>query len=249
MPIEKAIEIVKGEAGRSFDPAVVDVLVRRYAELEASAAVHGRIEHLPTAVRVERGDAPATGFEKIAGSEASASVTRRDLDVIDHQLRGAPEGQRALTDLIRFTQECPTPEALLAALPDALRNMVPYDVMVLYRRTAHVLTPLCVAGDETGRMAQVGIPEGEGVSGWVAEHGKPIINGNPEVEPTWSGAAMGRGQLKSALAVPLVRDGGITGVLSLYRKDADAFTASNLTSLMALGSVVVAALENSAVAV
>jgi GAF domain-containing protein len=90
-------------------------------------------------------------------------------------------------------------------------------------------------------MAEVSA--GEGLSGWVAEHGKPIVNGNPEVEPAWLNNPGGLRQLQSALAVPLIGEGGIRGVMSLYRRGTNSFTGSNLVTLTALSPVVAGALE------
>jgi signal transduction protein with GAF and PtsI domain len=67
----------------------------------------------------------------------------------------------------------------------------------------------------------------------VAEVGKPILNGNPAVEP---GYAKGDGKpgLSSALALPLVSGGRVIGVVALYRREKDAFAADELVSLLEL---------------
>jgi GAF domain-containing protein len=70
---------------------------------------------------------------------------------------------------------------------------------------------------------------GEGLPGWVAANGRPILNGHPSVN------AGERTGLRSALAVPLEGDKEIAGVLALYRTQADAFSAGDLQQLMALG--------------
>ena len=44
---------------------------------------------------------------------------------------------------------------------------------------------------------------GEGLSGWVAENRKPILNGNPSVEPGYLADPAKFSTLRSALAVPL----------------------------------------------
>jgi len=85
---------------------------------------------------------------------------------------------------------------------------------------------------------------GKGVSGWVAENCKPIINGNPAVE---SGVEDNGGlaiSLRSALAVPLDGVNGLVGVLSLYQAEADAFTSDHLRILQVITSKVGHFLEN-----
>jgi len=247
MPLPEAIAIVKAESGRSFDPAVVEILLRRHEELDAMSRISGRIAKLPVGVRVERGDAPATGFEKTAGTAASAETTAKDLETLKQKLarkdKCALSEQNALTEFVAFTATCDTPQRLLAALRGALPGIVPYDAMVIYGRRGHFLRPCCSDGDDAGLFGSAEIPAGEGLSGWVAEHGKPIVNGNPDVEPAWLKDPDRFGQLRSALAIPIINESGIRGVLSLYRRENNAFTGANLATLTALSSVVAGALE------
>jgi transcriptional regulator with GAF, ATPase, and Fis domain len=69
---------------------------------------------------------------------------------------------------------------------------------------------------------------GEGLSGWVAANGKPILNGNPAAD------ADELGSLKSAIAIPLEGDHGTAGVLTLFRVHPDAFSSLHLQDLLAL---------------
>src|SRR5665213_902998 len=68
LPLEEALAIVQKESGKSFDPRIVEVLSRRYVELErmAKANVVAQKAKLSTNVKVERGAAPAAGFEASA---------------------------------------------------------------------------------------------------------------------------------------------------------------------------------------
>jgi putative nucleotidyltransferase with HDIG domain len=245
LPPEKAIEIMQSESGKSYDPKVVEILVRRYKELDALSRNTERIEKLPVGVRVERGDAPAAGFEK------TAETATRDLEALDRAVEGTvarseserPNAEGALTDFITFASQCGSPDALLAGLKAALPGILPYDAMVIYRRRGHTLFPWSADGDGSGVLGSAHIPGGEGLSGWVAEHGKPIVNGNPDVEAAYLQDPVRFGKLQSALAVPLITEGGIRGVMSLYRRQTNAFTGGNLATLTALGSVVATALE------
>ena len=65
LPLDKAMEHVIGEAGKSFDPKVVEVLQGRYRELELLANVKaGEQARVPKNIKVDRGAAPGAGFEK-----------------------------------------------------------------------------------------------------------------------------------------------------------------------------------------
>jgi GAF domain-containing protein len=77
----------------------------------------------------------------------------------------------------------------------------------------------------------------------VAENGKAIVNGNPSVEPGYLNDPSKFSILRSALAVPLISAGGITGVLSAYLTERDAFTTGDLAALTSVGSTLADALE------
>jgi diguanylate cyclase (GGDEF)-like protein len=86
------------------------------------------------------------------------------------------------------------------------------------------------SGSNSQALASLEIPVGQGLSGWVVENGKAIINGNPAVEP---GCQLGT--LNSALSIPL-GDGvdQFSGVLTLYRAEKDAYSADHLRVLLAI---------------
>lgn len=72
LPLDHAMAKVAAEAGTSFDPKIVKILQERYIELEKLA--HEKEEERPPKlsvdVKVERGLAPAAGFEKHAEPES-----------------------------------------------------------------------------------------------------------------------------------------------------------------------------------
>ncbi len=85
---------------------------------------------------------------------------------------------------------------------------------------------------------------GQGLSGWVAEIGKPIVNGNPTVESGYLNDPTITSTLRSAVAVPLEGNGRNVGVLALYHLDRDAFTRDHLRILNAINTKIGMAIEN-----
>jgi diguanylate cyclase (GGDEF)-like protein len=111
-------------------------------------------------------------------------------------------------------------------------------------RRDNILTPEHVSGDNFRLFASLRIPLGQGLSGWVAQNRKPIINGNPSVEPGYLNDPTKFSTLRSALALPLEGTSGIVGVLALYQAEADAFTSDHLRILQAVTSKMALAIEN-----
>src|SRR5438477_450175 len=76
LPLEKAMEHVLGEAGKSFDPKVVEVLHRRYRELELLANVKGGEQtRLSKNIKGDSGTAPGAGLGKRDSGTITAGRT------------------------------------------------------------------------------------------------------------------------------------------------------------------------------
>jgi diguanylate cyclase (GGDEF)-like protein len=88
------------------------------------------------------------------------------------------------------------------------------------------------------------IPLGQGLSGWVAQNNKPILNGNPSVEPGYLNDPTKFSTLRSALAVPLNCSSGVLGVLALYNAQIDPFTSDHIRILLAISSKLGVVIEN-----
>ena len=114
-----------------------------------------------------------------------------------------------------------------------IRRMISYDAIALCICEDDFVRAMFVAGEDASELESLRVRQGEGLVGWVAEVGKPILNGNPAVEP---GYAKGDRppRLSSALALPLVNAGRVVGVVALYRRERDAFAADELVSLLEL---------------
>ena len=117
-----------------------------------------------------------------------------------------------------------------------LKYLVPHDSMAVYVPRNKVLIPEYVSGDNFRLFSSLRIPLGEGLSGWVAQNHKPILNGNPSVEPGYLNDPTKYSTLRSALAVPIEGPSEAAAVLALYRVGQDAFTKDDLRVLETISS-------------
>jgi len=132
----------------------------------------------------------------------------------------------------------------LSMLSVRLKRLVPHDSMAVYLKQDDLLIPEYVNGDNFRLFVSLKIPIGEGLSGWVAQNNKPILNGNPSVEPGYLNDPAKFSTLRSALAVPLEGVSGVVAVLALYRAQQDGFTRDHLRVLQAIGSKLGFTIEN-----
>ena len=75
LPLEEVMKRLVADSGKSFDPKVVNVLEKRYRQLEKIVESNSRREgaagsKLSTEVKIEPGAAPAAGFEDITVKDA-----------------------------------------------------------------------------------------------------------------------------------------------------------------------------------
>ena len=245
LPLNEAMSRLVDESGKSFDPQVVRVLERRYVDLEQ--LVHQRTDSLgkqklSTEVKdqdpkIEPTIRPAAGFEAQGRRQGPE---RSFLGSI------AAARQEAQT-LFELSQDLGASLSLgetLSVFAVKLRRAMPYDAIAIYVRHGEELVPEYVNGDNFRLFASLRIPIGQGLSGWVAHNLKPILNGNPSVEPGYLNDASKYSTLNSALAVPLEGLQGVVGVVALYHAEKDFFTSDHLRILQAVSSKMALAIEN-----
>lgn len=245
LPLNDAMAKVVAESGKSFDPKVVEVLHRRYIELEKLATEQPlqAPPKLSTDIKVERGLAPAAGFAESAEPQPAASGVAN----LPGALIALAQKQSAeIQSLSRQPGAVLSAEDIFSLLAVRLRRLAPHDSMAVYRLKNGVLVPEFVSGENFRLFSSLRIPLGEGLSGWVAQNHKAILNGNPSVEPGYLNDPTKYSTLRSALAVPLEGKGGVAAVLALYRAAQDAFTADDLRVAEAIGEGLGVAIEEAA---
>src|SRR5215471_6298519 len=228
LPLDDAMAKVASEAGTSFDPKIVAILQRRYVELEKLATEQPMQAppKLSTDVKVVRGSAPDAGFAESA--ETCGLTTTADAGSL---LAKASQVAREMADIARILGNSLCPEDVFALLAIRLKKLVPFDSLALYGLHEEALTPQFVSGENFRLFSSLRIPLGEGLSGWVAQNHKAILNGNPSVEPGYMNDPTKYSTLRSALAVPIESGSRVVAVLALYRASQDAFTADELRVL------------------
>jgi diguanylate cyclase (GGDEF)-like protein/putative nucleotidyltransferase with HDIG domain len=239
LPLAKAMAIVASEAGTSFDPRVVDVLARLYRSLEPKAQAETQDKSkLSTDVKITRGSGPAAGYESPQSFGYASSIPALS------SIAAARQEAQMLFELTRDLGSSLSLDETLSVVAARLKRMVPYDAIAIYIRRETSIAPAYVNGEDYRLFSALEIPLGEGLSGWVAENKKPIVNGNPSVEMGYLNDVNKFSTLRSALCVPLDGVNGLVGVLALYKSQRDSFTKDHLRILLAISSKMSLAIEN-----
>ena len=245
LPLDQAMGVLIKDSGKAFDPRVVELLSRRYVELEKMAKAQTGPEpmKLSTEVKVERGLAPDAGFEKAAPNTPASKTKNGPQDFLT-AIAGARQEAQGLFELSQELGSSLSLNETMSVLGMRLRPLVPHSSFAVWIQRGDTLIPEHVAGDDFRLFSSLEIPVGQGLSGWVAENKKPILNGNPSVESGYLNDPTRFSTLRSALAVPLEGTNGVVGVLALYHADGDAFTRDHLRILLAVSSKIAISIEN-----
>ena len=236
LPLDQAMRAVLNESGKSYDPRVVEILARRYCQLEEEATRLSMPAKLSIDAKIERGKEPATGIEGTAIEDQQGDFRS--------QIAAAGREAQNTLELVSELGNSLSMAEMLSVLSSRLTQLVPCDSIAVYERENDLLRPVYVDGRDRMLFSSLQIPLGEGLSGWVAKHNRPILNGNPSVEPGYLNDPKKFSLLRSAISVPLTVQESTLGVLSLYRADADAFAPDHLRILLGLSSKIALSFEN-----
>lgn len=228
--IEEAMNRLAAEAGLSFDPKVVKAFQDRYVDIEMRL----KAQTSDPSLRMDHNPVRETLFPSEHGGGAALELAgERGPDYLD-TIAAARQEAQVLIELSHQLGNSLKLDETLALVCNGLRRLVPFDSLAIYVSHGQELIPRYATGECTSLFLSRRLTMSQGVAGWVAAHGKPILNGNPGVE---TGATNDSGRsvvLNSALAVPLQTNKETVGVLMVCRRAFDAFNKDNLRVLLAI---------------
>jgi diguanylate cyclase (GGDEF)-like protein/putative nucleotidyltransferase with HDIG domain len=244
LPLEEAMAAVAAEAGKSFDPRVIEVLERRYADLEETTKkLTNSKKKLSTDMKVVRGAAPGAGFESVRRGPSQTEKAREPGNFLS-SIAAARQEFHMLYEATHDLGNSLSLSETLSVLAVRLEKMIAYDAIAIFIAKDRHLEAKYAHGESFRQLSTLEIPLGRGLSGWVAENQKPILNGDPiaDLSVKWPGVTTA---LQSAVSVPLIdMNGALLGVLSLYSSKREGFTNDHLRILLAISVKVGLALSN-----
>ncbi|HLG96328.1 MAG TPA: diguanylate cyclase [Bryobacteraceae bacterium] len=233
LSLDDAMAQVAADANRAFDPDVVAILQQRYRELENMARA--------TSVSRRKLPAPADSDNRASSPENQPHPNRQtnDLGFLSSIAAASHEAQ-ALFDLSQTLGNSLSLNETLSVFAKRLNRIVPHDTIAIYLANNGYLHPEYVTGRDSELFSKLKIPARQGLSGWVLENRKPILNGNPAVETNASAST----NLRSAVSVPLEGFKDVVGVLTLYHAGEEAFSKDDLRVLLGLAPKLGLSIEN-----
>src|SRR5207249_4853712 len=191
---EGALGLLKHEAGKALDPAIVDKFLELLPTLAAEAAAEER--RLQPAA-----PAPHTS----TGSSATGLVPERTPQSVFENIALAHREIYALYEIAQAMGTSLGVADTMALISSKLTNIVPWSActLFLYNQESDTLKCRFAAGVDVPKLLNLVIKNGEGLAGWVARNRRTIVNGNPRATFDSAGVLSGI-DLKSAIACPLL---------------------------------------------
>ena len=237
--VEETIIHIRQESGKTYDPRVVGCIERRYVELEK------RIKDAPEGKKLQVFDLKGTTHvEPAAGVVVVPKPSEVRSTSFLASIVSARQEAQLLFELAQTLGNSLSLRETLSVVAVRLKEMIPHDTIVFYVAEDEKLVPRYMHGVDYDLFNSIDIPFGQGISGWVAQHRQPIVNGDPAAETKHLGDPLRVSELQSALSVPLPGREGVAGVLSLYMRARQGFTKDHLRLLLAASTKLGLSVEN-----
>jgi len=225
-PREKAVAILREAAGSQFDARVVEAFISILPEVEV------RIQEMEAKLEAQL---PHPEPMPVTPAEAT---TGHDWD--------EAEDAMVLSELVDLPLGTDDVASFAPLLAEKLKQLVPYTTFALYVNDGERhLVPAHVSGMWPELFDELEIRIGQGLSGFVARHGRPVVDG----AILDLGRMMEPGQtleLSSALSVPLERDGQTLGTLTVYHGSYNFYQPYHVKRLTRVAQYAVEALQPNA---
>ncbi len=216
MTDEASIAIVLERRGTMYDPMVVDAFVAARHRImpageEAAHPVARTLGDARESIAQTESPAPPAG-DVAATSEVLAVAS----------LARAVSGDADLADVGALTWMM-------------LRQVVPAVSMALFTHDekGDAVVAEYAVGAHAAAMGGTRVVLGEGIAGWAAANRRFVLNADPAIDVGMT-VAHATPCLKASLTVPLIHEGALVGVVSLYASAPDAFSADHARLLSLL---------------
>ncbi len=150
-----------------------------------------------------------------------------------------------LTELLGIVGEIGAvldPEELHPTIARCVRRIVDYKILeIVLPDETDVLVPAFVEGHDLDATVRGGVRLGEGISGAAAVSREPVFVPDVSKDPRYVSVFPG---VVAELAIPLVHNDRLVGVLNIEGPDAQAFTPAARTTLRILAGHLAVAIDN-----
>jgi diguanylate cyclase (GGDEF)-like protein/putative nucleotidyltransferase with HDIG domain len=240
MTREQACQFLSDNAGKQFDPSVVEAFVTDLPVYEQEIAAHkGREQPLLT---------PTTqaGLSESALSAVPAAGLAQTDTKPEYvkQILAAHAEVAALYEMAQTFSASLDVQDVVTLTVNRIERMVPFTTCTVYLRQPDDSSLAAYAfGRNAEKIRSRSLAPGHGIAGWVVINGRPMNNTDPMLD--LQGFLQDNETGYSTAAVyPLTRGEETIGALAIYASELDAYTSDHLYLLEAVSRLASTALQH-----
>jgi diguanylate cyclase (GGDEF)-like protein/putative nucleotidyltransferase with HDIG domain len=236
---DAAIAMLREEAGKALDPAVVDLFINMLPELSAQAEL------------IDSG--PARKLSLDAADERNLPVLRLPLESKSTSVfEDIALAHREIYALYEIAQTMGTSLGVtdtMGLISSKLSTLVPFTscALFLFDEEHDALQCRFASGAEADVIGSMTIRGGQGLTGWVARNRRPLLNARPSADFEAAGLSTHPTTLQTALVSPLVFNERLIGTLATYHVDSNFYTDDHRRLLERVCEQAAAVIHNSIV--
>jgi diguanylate cyclase (GGDEF)-like protein/putative nucleotidyltransferase with HDIG domain len=231
----QALEVMRGEVSRTFDPVILERFFEVIDQLEAALP---ELNACPVSLM---GVGPISTGYLVEHSFPPPPSTRAE-----KALRDITAAQREVLSLYEISQTLGSTLKLSEVLPivgTKLENIANFTTLVIYLAEDNCLRASYVSGKNSEALKSLEMVVGEGGAGWVAQHKQVLIGGSPlaDLERPLAHAAA---SYRSTGIFPLLHEGELVGALALYSEEDRGYSPDEVRLLETISSHTATAIFN-----
>lgn len=232
---EQALELMRRESGRTFDPELLDKFFEIIETIEGALPVLNSrpvslidLEPMPTGRMLEPSFA--------VGARTRTEKALRDISAAQREVLSLYEISQTLGSTLKLSE-------VLPIVATKLENIANFTTLVIYLAEGNELRAAHVIGKNAEALKFAEMNIGEGGAGWVAQHRQVLIGGSPlaDLERTIGPAATA---YRSTAIFPLVREETMIGTLALYSEEDRGYSADEVRLLETITNHAATAVHN-----
>jgi diguanylate cyclase (GGDEF)-like protein/putative nucleotidyltransferase with HDIG domain len=208
MSTEAAVGVLQDSAGKAFDPEIVETFSALVPQVTPPDAFSRRIRRSTESPSDHR----AIGHRERINADAFAEIASANRETYAlYEIAQSMGRSIGLADTMTF-------------VTSKLPALVPFSTCALFvRRGDNEVLCRFATGVHADLLEAASIAEGDGLSGWVMRHRRPLVNGLPMVEFAAAGSSADI-TLHSALVCPLIVGDEVIGTIGVFHHDRESYT-------------------------
>ena len=223
MSREEALAFMKQNAGKMYDPNLVEVFLTKVEDLETEAA---QLLASQTEKRNREQAKSQMMNEAIPGNGLAQEPPADRAIAALHSIAEINQGVAALYEMSRTLSSILSVDDTMAILSNRLTKLLPLTTcaIALFNANRSEFEIVQAAGRNAEKLLKRRQPAETGITGWVITNQKPMYNTNPILDLGFLGVEEAH-QYKGVMVFPLAKNNESIGAIAIYSTETETYSS------------------------